>query len=997
MKLSKLFKGLVASTSFLFALAVGLSLFSQNWVGLINTTLGVDDVELIDPEKDSPTTQYFKTEFGDGKLNANNQALLLEAAKEQSYNEVAEGSILFKNKDNALPLSTSERKVTIFGRNVVDFVYMASNGGEGNSIVENNRYSFDTMMEEAGFQINPTLMNAYKASSIKRGYPNNASSGNNIGEAPLSLYTDTVKSSFSDYNDVAFILISREYGEGHDAMMNDNENMSELAMHQEELDMINLVKQYKANGVFNKIVVLLNTSYTVELGWCEDEAIDAVLCFGFPGQWGAKAIPDLLTGVVNPSGRTPDTWAANSLSAPACVNEGTNTPKFSNIDEIKNTIKADDEMYISYMSTMVESIYVGYKYYETRYEDVILNQGGASNPVGAIQGSSSWDYAKEMVYPFGSGLSYTSFSETIDSVTENSEDHTYSVKVTVKNTGSVAGKHSVQVYANTPYGDYEKTNLVEKAAVNIVGFGKTALLEPNEQETLDIKVEKYLLASYDSKTAKGYILSEGDYYLGIGNSSHDALNNILKKKGASGMIDELGNPVAGDEAKAYTWHMDFNSDEFANSLITGNRVTNRFESTDLNYFFDEAKVTYISRQDWAGTYPTAQTVVAATQEMMRLMAGNLYQKAADAPSMRGIITGDMTLNIPLIKLRGKDFDDPLWDEYFKQWTVDELASWVAEGYGTKPFPKFGIPKAVMLDGPLGVVTTLPYNNREKCTTWPCEPILAATCNEDIIYRRGQMMGEHCLWTKTQSINGPGCNLHRTPFNGRNPIYFSEDGNMTYLVARHEGLGYRSKGASAGAKHFCLNDQEFARQGVCNFIQEQAIRETSLRGFESILTGDVSYACMMAFNRIGCVSQNSDYHTKAVTREEWGFKGFLQSDATIIYSKDRITILDSGLDLFTADGSGQSTKAIKNHIKNNDDGYIYQKLVLAVKHSQYNVVNSNVMNGISEQAQIIVHTPWWTTTEIAICVVMGVLVLASCTMMVLTQLNIIGKKKQKEAE
>lgn len=979
----KLWHGLTAVFSFLLAIVIVGTVYCVQWEGVVSATLGVDNVEVVTPEGDDANTEYFKTEFGDGKFTRENQALLVQAGVEQSYNEVAEGSALLKN-NGALPLADNERNITVFGNNATDMVYLSSGGGEGNKLVADNMAIFKDVMDDAGFHINPVLWDAYLNSGVHRNYSSADPTLDSVGEAPVSLYTDDVVKSFDDYNDAAIIVIARERGEGVDAPMHDYEGISNLAMHKDEMDMIRLVTSC---GKFDKIIVLVNSTMQVELGWVDELDIDACLWIGTLGQWGALAIPDLLTGKVNPSGGLVDAWAANSLSAPACVNSGTETPQFTNLSEIGQLIP-DQEQYYAYMSVQTEGIYIGYKYYETRYEDAILKQGQATDPVGAVSGSDAWNYAKEMCYPFGTGLSYTTFTQTLGEVTDNG-DGTMSVPVTVKNTGSVAGKKAVLLYAQTPYGQYERDNKVEKSAIQLVQFDKTAMLypaseadetHPNEQ-TLTLTVDKYLLASYDYTTAKTYILSEGDYYLALGENVHGALNNILAAKDAEGMYDEDGNPAEGDETLVYSWHEEFDKDTYATSSITGNTVTNRFDDCDLNYFFDEPVAVYLSRSDWKGTYPTHQTTVAATSEMIRIMKGDLYEKPADSPSMRDFTTGDISKGITLIKLRGKSFDDPLWDEYLSQYTVDELAAYIAEGYGTKPVAKFGVPRAVMLDGPLGVVTTLPFD-QVKCTTWPGEPNLAATFNRDIIRRRGELMGEHCMWTKTQSINGPGCNLHRTPFNGRSSIYFSEDANLTYLVSQYEAYGYRSKGASAGAKHFVLNDQEFHRTGVAQFFTEQGLRETSLRAFENVLTGDHSYACMMSFNRIGCYSQNSCKATKDVARDEWGFVGFFQTDASQPYSKDNCTMLWSGTDLFTADAMGASTKAVIKQITENDDGTLYLCLKNAVKHAQYNVVNSNVMNGISINSQIVVHTPWWLAAEIAACVVFGIAALGSLVMAIL---------------
>ncbi len=985
---SKLWKGLTSVLAFLLILFIFGTTICCSWEGIVNERLGVTDLtEIVDPNSGTDAVWHYKSEFGDGTINEANQKLLEAASKEHNYNEVAEGAALMKNENNALPLDPKKLNVTVFGNNCVNFLLL-NQGGEGNKLVDGNKADFKEVMDKAGFKINPVLWNAYKDGGLKRVYGSTVKSDDTIGEQPISFYTDEIKASFNDYSDAAIIVITREGNEGNDLEMVDYAGISNLALHQEERDMIELVTSC---GKFDKVIAIINSTNQVELDWVEEYGIDAVLWVGHPGQWGASAIPDILLGKVNPSGRLVDTWAANSLSAPACVNSGTETPMYENIAEIHKTV-TDAEMYYTYMSVQVEGIYVGYKYYETRYEDAILGRGGATNAVGAIRGSTEWNYATEMCYPFGLGLSYTTFDETLDSVTDNG-DGTMTVKVTVKNTGSVAGKHSVILYAQTPYGDYERENLVEKSAINVVQFEKTEILEPGQSETLEMTVDKYLLASYDYKNAKTYILSAGDYYLAIGSDVHDALNNILAAKGATGMYDELGNSVDGDSAKTYKWHEDFDDITYSESKITGNEITNVFDDCDLNYFFEDDVVTYISRQDWAGTYPTKQTTVAATPEMIEILKGFLYEKPADSPSMKDFTIGN-NKGIKLLDLKGLDYDDPLWDEYLDQYTLDQLSTVIAEGLGTKPFPQYGVNRAKMNDGPIGLVSELPYN-KTKATSFACEPLLTATFNKDVIRRRGELMGEACLFTRTMSMNAPGCNLHRTPFNGRSSIYFSEDANTTYLVSEYQALGYRAKGASAGAKHFVVNDQEFYRTGLSLFFTEQAMREGSMRAFENVLTKDNSYACMMSFNRIGCYSENGCPATKAVARNEWGYKGFFQTDASVQYTKDYPTLLWSGTDLFTADASMLSSKAIVKRISETDDGNLYLLLRDAVKHAQYANLNSNVMNGMSKDAEILIKTPWWKTAEIAITVGLGVLTLASLVMFVLTHEKLIGGSKKEE--
>ncbi|MBQ9266083.1 MAG: glycoside hydrolase family 3 C-terminal domain-containing protein [Bacilli bacterium] len=986
MKIKKnLLLGVTASLAFLLTLMSVASAYSLEWEGKINETLGIEGSSTSD-EGDTDT-QYFKSEFGDGTISEANQALLVAESKKQCYNEVAEGATLLRNRHNALPLAQTERKISIFGNNATNFVYLPSGGGEGNSVSADNSANFKACFDEAGFQVNPTLWNAYVNSGVKRAYSGTNASEDDIGEVPLSFYTDQIKSSFDEYSDAAIIVITRESGEGADMFMNYRDGKSKLALTDNERDMINMVT---SSGKFSKTIVLINTTNQLELDWVEEYNIDSVLWVGSVGQWGALAIPDLLTGKVNPSGRTVDTWAANSLSAPACVNAGTNTPQYLNVDEIGQSIKDSVNTY-AYMQTQVESIYVGYRYYETRYEDVILNQGNANSTKGAIQGSTNWDYAKEMCYPFGHGLSYSTFSETLESVTEDSETDTLKVTVKVKNTGTTAGKHSVLVYAQTPYGTYEKEHKVEKSAIQLVQYGKTKLLEPNEEETLELKVDKYLLASYDQYEAKTYIRSAGNYYLALGNNIHDALNNILAKKGASNLVDEEANPVTGDTSLVYEWAETFDKEKYSVTDYTGAKVTNVFEECDLNHFFDTPVVTYLSRSDWDATYPVSQTRVAATTEMIRLLKGDLYKTPADAPKFTDLKIG-VNKGIKMIQLKDKEYDDPMREEYLAQYSLDDLAAITAEASGTKPIADFGVPHLGFVDGPMGVCSKMQFGS-VKCTTFPSVPILTAAYNKDLLKRRGELMGEEAVFAKKHVVNGPGCNLHRTPFNGRTCIYYSEDANLTYLAVEAENAGMLSKGVTTAVKHFVGNDQEFMRTGVSVFFEEQGMREIAMRAFESSLNStDNTLGSMMSFNRLGCVSDNNASYAKKLTRNEWGFHGFYQTDAAQHYSSYFVTELDSGTDIFSTDTTGRGGVAIAKYIKDNNDGYLYNELKETVHHIHYMMCKGHAMNGLSSTAKIVISTPWWQVAELSVIIALGVLTLGGAALLALNEFKAIKGAK-----
>ncbi|MBQ1490931.1 MAG: fibronectin type III-like domain-contianing protein, partial [Blautia sp.] len=547
--------------------------------------------------------------------------------------------------------------------------------------------------------------------------------------------------------------------------------------------------------------------------------VDAYLWIGEPGQRGFEAVADILTGEVNPSGHLTDTYATQMESAPSTVNGSWHYQNWTNLEEVLSATSEFPDGF-SWYTVQAEGIYVGYKYYETRYEDLVLGEGHADAVIGSSTGAA-WDYAKEVRYPFGYGLSYTQFSQSLDSV--EMMDDLIQVTVTVTNEGSVPGKSVVQVYAQTPYGEYEKENKVEKSAILLLDFGKTKELAPGESETLTLTCDKYLLASYDYVGAKGYYLSEGTYYLAIGEDVHAALNNILSVKGAK---------VEGDSEKVYSWEEAFDAETYKVAKATGMEVTNQFEDCDLNTWIPEG-VTYLSRSDWEGTYPTEAIAIEATPEMIEELTGNYYEKAEDAPSVKDISLGNRQ-DIPLAALCGLDYEDQLWDSYLDQFTLDELGMVVSDVIGTGEIPEVGKPAISVGDGPDGVnmfFNAERYGDGREACCYPAEIVLASSFSKELLANRGDLLAEEAMYLSAPMIWMPGANLHRTPFGGRNFEYYSEDANMTYLCTIPTVTAMEEKGLHAGPKHFAANDQENGRMGISTFFNEQAFREGSLRGFE----------------------------------------------------------------------------------------------------------------------------------------------------------------------
>ena len=851
-------------------------------------------------------------------------------------------------------------------------------------------------MKDVGFSINDTLYDAYKNSSTSRvasnnltiaGGPNSTGDFNAapvLGEEPKSFYTAQLQQSWeNDYNDVAIVMLAREGGEDCEMMMEDPDGISALALHQDEKDMLAMIRD---SGKFSKIVVLLNSAYPMELGWMDEYNVDACLWIGDPGQRGFEGVANLLTGKENPSGHLTDTYAANSLSSPAAYTQSQNVAEWSNVDEVLNSgIVTDSPLNVSYTAAQEEGIYVGYKYYETRYEDSILNPAsGASGTAGSSFGGG-WNYAAEVTYPFGYGLSYTTFEQTLNSVSYDADQDMFTATVTVKNTGSVSGKSVVQLYVQTPYGDYEKQNAVEKSAVQVIGYGKTDELKPGQSEQVTVTMDRYMMASYDYTNAKGYILSAGDYYLALGDNAHDALNNILAAKGASGMVDQDGNTVEGNAAKTYRWNYDTLDTESYRYSVTGEEVTNQFDDCNANYW-QEGSVTYLTRQDWNGTFPTKAPAITCTEEMMQILQGELYTKPEDSLSVSDITQGQNN-GLTFVSMKDVSFDDTeTWDKYLDQMTVEELASQISDMFGTPEVSSVAKPAFSEGDGTASVgANTFPeeYGDTRDVCLYPCSVVAACMWNSDRLTRRGELMAEEALYCKLPLFWAGGGNLHRTPFGGRNGEYFSEDAVLTNLYTTTELTAVQSRGVTPGIKHVAGNDQEFHREGLAVFFNEQAFREQTLRAFEGALSNENTMALMQSFNRLGLVwSSSSKALCTQVLRKEWGFNGQQETDGVAggAYKSHFATSLSAGTTTYCIDPTGSAASAIVEEIRGNDDGNMLLNLRDAVKRYHYMLSHTNLINGLSMNATVESIMPWWQIALYAIDVVFVLLMVGGLFMM-----------------
>lgn len=993
------YRGFSAVFAALFTATVLATPVAESYAGTINNALGISTTKVTSTGDGTEDTNYYVSDYGTDIYDEDALQQLEDDATAEAIAEQEEGSVLLKNDNNALPLAEGS-SITLFGANSIEStVYETETGFGSSGLISGPFYSYhstDNSMQEvvtyldameSVYNVNQTMVEAYQTSGLGRV---KSATDPDIGEAPIEFYTDELRESWQDdYNDAAVVMLTRQGSEDCDLVLTDSEGISSLALHQDEIDLLNMLKEEKENGVFDKIIVLVNSNWAIELGDLDDYDVDACLWIGSPGAVGFTGVVNLLTGEATPSGKLADTYASNSLSSPAVTYaQEENVCTWANLDEVLDYCSGTDT-YISDYTIYAEGIYVGYKYYETRYEDVILNQGGADSTVGSSTGEA-WDYNDEIAYPFGYGLSYTTFEQTLDSVTFDESTDTYTVTVTVTNTGDVAGKSVVEVYAQTPYGDYEKTYNVEKSAVVLAGYEKTSQLEPGDSETVEVEIERYLLASYDYTNAEGYILSTGDYYLAIGDDAHDALNNILAAKGATGMTDVLGNATDGDASKTYTWNQaELDTETYSTSRYTGVTVTNEFEDADLNNLGTDT-ITYLTRQDWEGTFPTTQISVTATEEMMAHLEDE-YESAGT------LSTDDFTQGVDsgltFVDMMDVDYDNELWETYLDQFTIEEMASILVDSNGSAEIASVNMPATYRGDD-MDCLEQVTFKlNGCSGIVWPSTVVMTNTWNKDDVATRSSLTANEAYFMECTEIWSGGPNIHRTPFNGRASAYYSEDGNMGYYVGAIVAENVQKYGIILGLKHLVLNDQESSRESIATFTNEQALREEYLRAFEGAYTKGGAMGTMTAFNRIGCVyCGSSSTLLTTLLRGEWGYLGHVTTDAVVgtDYKTHYAQNITAGVDYFCWDMGEEDavSSAVIVAAIEDGDGDLLQALRDTMKHNTYAQVHSILANGLSSDVVIETITPWWTTALTAAKISTGILAAA---FVVLYLLKVIKQK------
>lgn len=922
----------------------------------VMSALGIKQAK-VDNSKaktDGLDLEYSKSDYPDADAaQADKEALDMRMA--------AEGVVLLKNDNKTLPLKKNS-KLSFVGHSSVSFI-----GGTGSNI-------FDSFTGE-GFEVNDKLWKFYSEGNGKDYGLGEGSVGYgvdedfSINECPLSKLEDESGLLDSIDGTTPVFVWSRVAGEGRDmprSMFNhtdkkEDQNKTYIEPDSVELEIINYL-----NEKYDDVVLIINSGAALDLSWTKDyESIHTIVSVPNMGTMGLKSVAKIFAGEINPSGHTVDTYEADALNSPAAQNFG----DFVYYDEAGNATKYN---YVNYR----EGIYVGYRYYETRYEDVVLGQGNAGD----------FDYSAEVVYPFGYGLSYTDFEWSDFNTTWNKDVCT--ATVTVTNKGDVAGADVVEIYAQSPYTDYDKANLVEKSSVVLVGYDRTRELAPGESQKVSVTFNKEQLKSYDYVNAKTYILDAGDYYITAGQDSHNAINNILAFKGKTvedGMTDAGNDALVNEYTPANT---EVDTTTYAVDSQTGVKITNQLDHASSGDV-------YLTRNDWIGTFPKTDgepsDVISTWGNRINGSDRKSYtwKKTISKEDLGKLDSFDSLStesndfdeeivygkkkDITLIQLRGLDYDDPLWDDLLDELTPEDYQLLITQsGYGTYSLKSVDKPAAVDRDAATGLINyAMDADGFHIYGYVYCGVlVMAQSWDRELAAEFGQMVGNTSFEIGVNGWYAPAMNIHRTPFSGRNNEYYSEDPFLSGSMAIEEIKTAASKGVYAFIKHFAVNDQENHRGdtvgqfSLATFLNEQAAREIYLEPFEICMKGGnttvnyvktnedgtyenataelpVCQGMMTSFNRIGYTWAGGDYPLiTGIVRNEWGFNGFIITD-----NANTGVFMDAG-QMIQAGADGKLTNvpdgARYTFDINNASDYHYGRI--AAHHILYTIANSNAMNG-----------------------------------------------------
>lgn len=820
---------------------------------------------------------------GGGKVSEENGALATELCE-----DIADEGIVLLDNAGTLPLAKNS-KLNVFGWASTNPCY----GGTGSGALS-DAYPTVSLLEgltNAGFELNTELSDFYTAYRADRPEVGMFAQDWTLPEPEAAQYSDDLINNAKAFSDTAMIVITRVGGEGADLptdvstvtydaghSYNDFEPGEHyLQLSKTEEDMVDLVCKN-----FDNVIVVYNGANAMELGWVKDHSqIKSVIWCAGTGQSGFNALGSVLCGDVNPSGRTIDTFVYDLTATPTWNNFGNMLYDNMNEFEADSFGTKVTPAFVNY----VENIYVGYKFYETAAAEGLI------------------DYDKTVVYPFGHGLSYTSFTQTLNSVTES--DGTITVDVTVTNTGSVSGKDVVEVYYNPPY----TNGGIEKASANLIGFAKTSEIAAGASENVQVTFKAEDMASYDAHGKGCYVLEKGDYIISINSDSHNAIDSKTYTV-ASDIVYNESNPRSSDQTVA----------------------TNEFD-------FAEGNVTYLSRADGFANY--AEATAAPTDYSMPAEAKatfynnsnydpNDFNNPDDVAPTTGAKNG-----IQLADMVGVAYDDEKWDSFLDQLTVADMDSLIAlGGYQSVAVSSVGKVQAIDCDGPASINNNF---TQQGSIGFPSAVMIAATWNTDLAHSFGESIGKMADDMGVSGWYAPAMNIHRSAFAGRNFEYYSEDGVLSGAIASHAIMGSQDQGVYAFMKHFALNDQETNRCGMlCTWASEQAIREIYLKPFEACVKNADCHAVMSSFNYIGnTYAGNCPELLINVLRNEWGFVGMVLTDYYGVYGyQDSDHLIRNGGDFCLVNYDTET-----NHLTDTTSATALVCARQACKNILYTVANS----------------------------------------------------------
>lgn len=926
---------------FVASLSLFLTSYAVYDVALANKALINKILNITNSSNNNDKNQYFTRDYNDiDSLKSH----LIDVSEQVE----GEGAVLLKNDNKALPLSRGDKVSCLFNGSV-NFNYATSGSSQANT---SGYANLKDSLTNSGLKVNSNMWD-FVSNNLAKFKRTTKGKNYKVNEAGWDSYTEEIKSTLNDYQNV-IVTISRDSGEGKDINMKNagTKDGSYLSLSSQEEDVLKELSTLKKNNNIKKIIVILNSSQMIQTDFIQEEGIDvdALLWVGNVGSYGIQSVADIISGKINPSGKLSATMCNDNLSSPAAkswsFNSGTTySSVYGNSSSLSDTQK--------YYGVNVEGIYVGYRYYETRYYDYVTQR----------ESTSDYSYAHDVSYPFGYGLSYSTFSYSNYQIEET--ENGYQVSLDVTNTSTISGKNTVEIFLSKPYTDYDITNSIEKSSVELVGYAKTSELQPLAKETVTILVNKSQFKSYDSNKSKTYILDNGDYQIIAAKDSHSATNNLLAKKGktpssTSNRMDELGQ---ADLVKTVNVPS-FDDKTFSISTHTNKAITNQFDESDINKCSDrgENKITYVSRNNWEGTYPAAAISLNLNDQLITDLSSNKEYTETETTMPSYNEENNLTLASLKSSTNNKiSYDDSKWDSLLNELSYeDESELLTSAQFSTSALSSVSKPATSEDDGPTGISST------KTGTSFPSEGIWASTFNENLVKELGDAFAEDVLAGNRTGIYASGVNIQRTPFGGRNHEYFSEDPLLTGYTSRAEIKGLQGKGVITHVKHLAFNEEESNRNGISVWLNEQEAREIMLVPFEYSLAIDEgnSHAAMSSFNRIGTTwAGASNSLQNNVLRDEFGFDGYIITDMASSNGASYMTYQDgflNGTSCFLGSGSSSALDSFK------DSPTFASKMREATHRILYVVCNySYSMNGLGEGDNVSQSMPWWQIVLISL--------------------------------